>query len=670
MTNNNNIFQFSIYNLQFVIAALLLLASCRDDEYVTYMQDNIVGPTTDSKVNGMYLLCEGNMGSNKATIDYVDLSNADGNIHYQRNIYASRNPNTVKELGDVGNDIQIYGGQMWIVVNCSNKVEVCQGSSCKRIGQVNIPNCRYVAFSDGYAYISSYAGPIQTSENTQIGRVYKVDTKTLQIASYVDVGYQPEELVVLGNKLYVANSGGYRAPDYDRTVSVIDLASFKEERKIDVAVNLHSIRADKYGQLWVSSQGDYNTIKPKLYYLTRDTNGNMQVAGSFDVAASNMDIVGDTLYYIGTSWNNQTSSNTIRMGLIDVKKLKEIENTLFESAEAKGITLPHGIKVNPYTKDFYLMDAKNYVSSGELLHFKADGTFEWRQWTGDIPSRAVFVTDGNATDDTPDVPDDSGNSPYIAAVDEYVPAPGQFVNTIPLYEEGDDATAMARKCTEAIANNKGGMVTLGGYGGYITFHFDHPVKNVEGEYDLMIKGNAFDGNSEPGIVMVSQDLNGNGLPDDEWYELSGSADTDCPDKVAYNYEITYTYSAMQDVPWTDSKGRSGTIERNSFHQQEYFPKWLTTEPLKFKGTLLPSNGHLSNGTWILDAFRYGYADNHPNSNTDGCSFNIDWAVDCNTRQAKKLNHIDFVRVYNAMNQQLSGIGETSTEITGATDLHN
>ena len=123
-----------------------------------------------------------------------------------------------------------------------------------------------------------------------------------------------------------------------------------------------------------------------------------------------------------------------------------------------------------------------------------------------------------------------------------MPAPGQFINTMPLYEEGDDAAAMVRKCTEALADNNGGMVSLGGYGGYITFHFDHSVKNVEGEYDIYIKGNAMDNGSEPGIVMVSKDTNGNGLPDDEWYELSGSADVDSIGKVKYGYEITYTYS--------------------------------------------------------------------------------------------------------------------------------
>ena len=53
--------------------------------------------------------------------------------------------------------------------------------------------------------------------------------------------------------------------------------------------------------------------------------------------------------------------------------------------------MPYGIIVNPQDRDFYILDAKNYVSSGELLHFDADGNFLWRVSTGDIPSRGVFL---------------------------------------------------------------------------------------------------------------------------------------------------------------------------------------------------------------------------------------------------------------------------------------
>ena len=669
-------------NKLFVLYAILvafLVTSCRDDNFVPVVIDNVIEEAeTDKVMNGMYVICEGNMGSNKCTVDYLDLSSTDGQVHYMRNIYAQRNPNTVLELGDVGNDIQCYGSRLWLVVNCSNKVEVCTADSLKRIGQVNIPNCRYVTFSNGYAYVSSYVGPVKVDANAQIGRVYKVDTLTLEKVDSVTVGYQPEELAVVDNKLYVANSGGYRVPDYDRTVSVIDLATFKEERKIDVDVNLHRLRADKYGQVWVSSRGDYYENHSKLHYLTKDANGNMQYGGCVDVPVSEMCIVGDTLYYMGTSWSSVTNSNTKDMGLVNVRTHEKIQTTMFNSVEAKGMTLPYGMIVHPVNKDFYLFDAKDYVSSGKLLHFDADGKFLWSANTGDIPSRAVFVSSIYNPTEADYKPSIGGSSPYIAAVDEYVPAPGQFINTMPLYEEGDDAAAMARKCTEAIADNNGGMVSLGGYGGYITFHFDHSVKNVDGEYDIYIKGNAMDNGSEPGIVMVSKDTNGNGLPDDEWYELSGSADVDSIGKVKYGYEITYTYKEMSDVPWTDNMSGSGTVDRNTYHTQEYFPLWLLQTQagrqsvLTFKGTLLPNNAYDKSGKgtmWVLPALRYGYVDNIKNSNAEGNSFDIGWAVEPESRTPVYLDYVDFVRVYTGMNQKAGWLGETSTEITGAKDLH-
>lgn len=265
----------------------------------------------------------------------------------------------------------------------------------------------------------------------------------------------------------------------------------------------------------------------------------------------------------------------------------------------------------------------------------------------------------------------SQTNSYIARVDMYVPAPGQFVNLLPEYEPGDNDFTMAAKCTEAIANNNGGLITLGAWGGYIVFHFDHPIVNVPGEYDLYIQGNAITGSSEAGIVMVSQDLNHNGLPDDVWYELSGSADTDSTN-VRYDYELTYTLeAAFSDIPWYDNEGNNGEVKRNNFHQQEYFPCWITS-PLTLSGTRLPDNAHDYSGkgtNWILEPYAYGYVDNKPNNDTIANSFDISWAVDTESRMPVWLNTIDFVKVYSALNQNAGWLGETSTEISGATDLH-
>lgn len=369
------------------IAILLGLTGCRTDDYIVYMEDENVGVLTEhTEVQGMYLLNEGNMGSNKCTLDYLDLS-AD-TIHYLRNIYAERNPNEVKELGDVGNDAQIYGSRLWLVINCSNKVEVCRAQDAVKLGQVDVPNCRNVAFHDGYAYITSYVGPVNVSE---MGRVYKVDTLTLQKVDSVVVGYQPEEMAVVGDKLYVANSGGYRAPDYDRTVSVVDLRTFTEERKIDVAVNLHRCRADRHGQLWVTSRGDNRYEPSKVYWLAQDAQGQMQVGGSIDVPVSNLCIVGDSLYFYGSDYSAVTYDVTEAHGIINVGTHQQVSAQLSPSAEFQQIKRLYGIIVHPANRDFYLLDARNYSSSGELLHFRADGSFDYKVRTGDVPAHAVFL---------------------------------------------------------------------------------------------------------------------------------------------------------------------------------------------------------------------------------------------------------------------------------------
>lgn len=273
------------------------------------------------------------------------------------------------------------------------------------------------------------------------------------------------------------------------------------------------------------------------------------------------------------------------------------------------------------------------------------------------------------------------NSPYISRVWEYAPAPGQFINTLPKYEAGDDAEAMRRKAEERIADNAQGMICLGGWGGYVVFGFDHPVLNVPGAYDLIVEGNAFVGAGEAGIVLVSADANGNRLPDDEWFELAGSEYTNL--LTRHNYSVTYERTPADHVAtpdpkqsyrtdttyvhWTDNEGNEGYIEQNSFHKQAYYPEWIPADQLTFTGARLPDNYAYENGQFVLHAFDYGYADNHPNDNT-AAQLKIDWAVSADGTPVQ-LKAIHFVKVYTALHQQCGMIGETSTEIKGARDLH-
>ena len=290
----------------------------------------------------------------------------------------------------------------------------------------------------------------------------------------------------------------------------------------------------------------------------------------------------------------------------------------------------------------------------------------------------------------------AAQSPYISRVWEYSPAPGQFVNELPEYEPGDDANMMRLKAEEAIADNNGGMISLGGWGGYVVFGFDHEVKNIAGEYDFAVFGNAFysdtgdehngrrGGSCEPGIVMVSYDANGNGKPDDEWYELAGSEFSN--PATVHGYSLTYRRPADDHKPtpslvnknltdttyigWEDNKGGKGWMCGLVYHTQPYFPQWAEADELTFSGTRLPDNykDESGNGSYyVLYAYPWGYADNHPN-NGEGSRMKIDWAVKADGTAAE-LQGIHFVKVYTGVHQQCGWIGETSTEITGAEDLH-
>lgn len=382
--------KFSLHTI-FCLMILVCATSCREDELVVPTEYDILpfNPTTEVNPIGMYLLNEGNMGSNKASIDFVDFKNA----YYVRNMYAERNPTVIKELGDVGNDIQIYGNKIYAVINCSHKVEVMDAHTLMRVGQIDIPNCRYIKFDKGNAYVSAYVGPVAIDPDAQLGAVYRVDTTTLAITGKCTVGYQPDELEIVGEYIYVANSGGYRVPKYDFTVSVVEKFGMTQVEKIPVGINLHRIEADKYGKLWVTSRGNYGSVRSKMFVLEKESkfSRKMVVTDTLNIPCSEMHIQGDSLYFYSVEWNNQEERNNIAYGIIDVRTKELVTDHFITDGTEKEIEIPYGINVHPVTGDIYVTDAKNYVSSGALHCYSKEGKKKWSVRTGDIPAHMVFL---------------------------------------------------------------------------------------------------------------------------------------------------------------------------------------------------------------------------------------------------------------------------------------
>ena len=290
----------------------------------------------------------------------------------------------------------------------------------------------------------------------------------------------------------------------------------------------------------------------------------------------------------------------------------------------------------------------------------------------------IFIMMATATltacsekDDTPDEPDKTYTN-GITRVFEYLPAPGQFINTLPAATAEDTPETMRQKAEDALTN--GSMICLGGFGGYVVFGFDHTIVNREGN-DFIVLGNALATWAEPGVIMVSRDANGNGLPDDEWYEIAGSEYHE-PTTIK-NYEITYYKPETEPtnpnepnyIRWTDNQGQSGYLSKNNYHTQTYYPLWKG-ESYTLKGTFMEAKLYdtSDNGTnWVNPAYDWGYADNWANNN-EKAQIDIDWAVDANGI-AVKLTGIDFVKVYTGNRAEGGWLGEVSTEVSGFTDLN-
>ncbi len=374
-----------MHKFYYLLIFTAAFASCRTGEDIIPPTVTPVTPSDSvvKDIKGFYLLNEGNMGSNKSTLDYFDYETG----LYTKNIYAERNPNVVKELGDVGNDIQVYGEKLYAVINCSNFIEVMDVRTAKHIDVVSIPNCRYVTFKDAYAYVSSYAGPVQLGDD-RLGLVAKVDTATLEVVDSCVVGRQPEELAVVGNCLYVANSGGYTAYNYDSTLSVIDLETFTEIKKINVAINLHRVELDPYGYLWVSSRGDYFGIPSRTYVVDTRTDKVVKV---LDLPNTNMAQAGDSLYVSSTSFSYTTGETLLSYAIVDMKRQEVVCDNFITDGTETNIKVPYGLAINPVTHELFVTDAKNYVTPGKLHCYSPQGVLKWSVTTGDIPAHIVFT---------------------------------------------------------------------------------------------------------------------------------------------------------------------------------------------------------------------------------------------------------------------------------------
>lgn len=668
-----NIFKTYLFML---LSVLLLTTAC--DPQDTFTTEDIITPDDG---DGVLILCEGNYNSGNASLSYYNPT-----THAVENgVFRRVND---RRLGDTGQSITIDGNTAYIAVENSGIVWAIDTRTFKVKGQLTasantqIINPRYVLkIDDTKAYVTDLYAHYVNMFNPQTME-YKGNISVEQAAN---LGYcSTEEMVRYGNYVYT------NCWSYSNKILVIDI---NKEQVVDSIVlsswQPKSIRIDCNGKLWAITDGGYsangetfgNNI-PHLYRIdAKSKNVELDITLKTDEANVQIETnkAGNTLYIV----NN------------DVYRMDVTANSMpaepFIKAPVDDNGTRHklyGIGINPNNEEIYVADAVDYSQSGMVYRYDAKGTLIDKFRVGITPNHFAFIK-GSTSDIPKDEKEEENEDDHslVNKVYEFMPAPGHQVNGYSVV--GDfihEGATMEEACEVALEHfKKQWMVSLGAQGGYIIAGFDHNVINSNGDYDLVIRGNPYSYQSEPGIIWVSMDENGDGLPNDTWYELAGSEYG--TENETLDYAITYykPTTPKTDIRWKDNQGNEGIVPHMDYWNSHdyYWQDWVPTETTPegecrtYYGSRLKDTHTYSNGYTMEYPFDWGYADNlgsdyFRNKNKSFSSamgyYRISNAM-THDGQPANLPYINFVKVQTAQTGYSPNLGEISTEVYGIWDYH-
>ncbi|WP_214070634.1 YncE family protein [Mucilaginibacter sp. dw_454] len=354
--------QFKLHSFLVALASITLLASCHKDK-VTPAPSK---PTAERA--GIYVLNQGGIGHNNSTLTYYDYTSKS---LVPDQFAAANAPGT---LGDTGNDLGIYGSKMYIVVNNSDAIYITTAKTAKQLSKITLHQPRSVVFDKNHAFVTSYDGTVSV-----------IDTTSMTITKTITVGADPEQMAIANGKLYVANSGGLLYPDPPtNTLSVIDLATLTEIKKITVQINPIAVTADAYNNVYVLSLGDFDTKPAGLTIVDATTDAvksEPTVSLGYNIPIYTQ---GDFVYYPTT-----TDNKTYQIAVYNAKTQSSASVNFI--TDGTSITTPFSISGDPLTGEIFIGDAKDYASNGTLTAFDKTGKKEYAIATGISPGKIVLL---------------------------------------------------------------------------------------------------------------------------------------------------------------------------------------------------------------------------------------------------------------------------------------
>lgn len=329
---------------------------------------------------GAYVLNTGNWGGNDAGIQYLDFQTGE----LSEDLYAAANG---EGLGDLGQDLCVYGSKVYVTVSGSSKVAIMD-RNCRLLKSISVTasdgtpvNPRYMTAYEGKVYFTAYDGSVSRIDTASMN----IDGKLNLIDAGAQTGYDhPEAITAANGKLYV-NISGYGSGKW---LSVVDVASFTKLKDIEIVLNPYTqcITAED-GYVYFVSNGNYAgspSLTPDQYIygtmqrLDPETDQVEQVCRATYIANA-----GDKMYIL---YSEYYMPEVARAYIRDLKTGAESE--FIDMADLQSA---NGLAVDPASGDVYVFDAP-YGAASDVHVYGADGTLKRTFEAGMSTSKMVFVT--------------------------------------------------------------------------------------------------------------------------------------------------------------------------------------------------------------------------------------------------------------------------------------
>lgn len=302
-------------------------------------------------LKGVYVLNEGNYGDPAgARLSLYDVAR---DTVYKDVIESA---NSGRHLGSLGDDMQIVGNKMYIVMSGSENIAAVDLATHAIITSANFP---------GDAPHDIAISPDRT--RAFVTRLYKNSLLVLNLNSLtrvdtIPVGFNPQGMLVHNNLLFVCNSG-YGS---DRRISVIEIDDNRVLRTLIVPPGPTSGIVAGNGRIWIACTGNPFGSPP--------TNGAIAILNAASLS------IEDSIAFSTPLWGQIARGTDGSVYVIGITPNSYSGGPVHRiDVQSKSVTLDfvsgtfYSIAVDDLTGDIYLGDAKNFATDGEVQVYNKDG---------------------------------------------------------------------------------------------------------------------------------------------------------------------------------------------------------------------------------------------------------------------------------------------------------